>query len=380
MADEFGLQGIAQTLQRMAERMPQNQLLQERLKQMQQERFQGELLRNFFATVDPSKMSVSDIIARVGAITGDPNKVIQMGDALFKEKALDLDAAGRKLLGQVIGATAEGGIDPQEGAIIKATAAATGQPSPSLAGATTPGAQRAGFRWRAKKDAQGNFMYERVGNASRLIVEEIGPDGQPTGNEDLDAGGYHSVLQEHGAKLDRFTKDFNTEVKKQNESISAANIVRKSVETGDLPMALKAVPIMLARAAGAAPISAAEAAGFQSVQALTSRLNQLLETWRTGRFTDENRQEVRKIADVFIEGAINNKERIARERALQFSDSLNMQPYELFREFVPETQITEYDFLAGAGGINAPGSQVTGQDVTGGATIEDELEGILTPR
>jgi hypothetical protein len=145
-------------------------------------------------------------------------------------------------------------------------------------------------------------------------------------------------------------------------------------------MALKAVPIMLARAAGAAPISEAEAAGFQSVQAMTSRLNQLLETWRTGRFTDENRQEVRKIADVFIEGAINNKERIARERALQFSDSLNMQPYELFREFVPETQITEYDFLAGAGGINAPGSQVTGQDVTGGATIEDELEGILTPR
>mgnify|MGYP001614723155 CR=1 FL=1 len=117
--------------------------------------------------------------------------------------------------------------------------------------------------------------------------------------------------------VDKFNAD--TVVRKQSQSIAAASSVRELVNS-DNPIAASAIPTYMARASGeVGNLSEPDKAPFGGSQAILSRLEAALTQKATGRLTQDNAQFLIQLSDVMEQSAIRNMDRIAQERAGQYS-------------------------------------------------------------
>lgn len=87
--------------------------------------------------------------------------------------------------------------------------------------------------------------------------------------------------------------------KKASAQLSAASNARALVNTLN-PIADAALPVTLARLTGeVGNLAIQEQTRFKSAQDIRSRLNQMIETAKTGKLSDENRELIRDLVEVF---------------------------------------------------------------------------------
>lgn len=130
---------------------------------------------------------------------------------------------------------------------------------------------------------------------------------------------------------------FNAEasIKKAQQSIDSANLVRDLAQSGN-PIGAAAIPTISARMSfEVGALSEADKAPFGGSRAIFSRLNQALKQMKDGKLTDENRQFIIGLSDLFEKTAHRNMDNLAKQRASQYSRKSNMfnesELYDIFR-------------------------------------------------
>jgi len=157
---------------------------------------------------------------------------------------------------------------------------------------------------------------------------------------------FEDTQQEQSAKIvDKFEKD--KVVQKSNESIGQANNVIQLVQS-DNPIGHSAIPTFMARAAGeVGNLSEGDKAPFGGSQALSSRIQQVMETYKNGQLTPENQQFVIDLANVMKKSAMRNKASRAMDLRGKYSKSYNMEMKDVNDLMMPElNNLDEEDQMA----------------------------------
>lgn len=159
---------------------------------------------------------------------------------------------------------------------------------------------------------------------------------------------------------------FNSDsgVKKIDSSIDAAANIRELATSGN-PIAANAIPTYMARASGeVGNLSEADKRPFGGSQAIFARLEAALKQATTGKLTADNQKFILQLADTMEKRAVANKDRRAREWALQYGKANDyLDPNDLYDTLRPGAQPKA---AAPAPGGPKPGDVVDGYRFKGG--------------
>lgn len=128
----------------------------------------------------------------------------------------------------------------------------------------------------------------------------------------------------------RIIQAFNSdpEVRKQNSMIDASNTINGLIQSNN-PIADAAIPTFMARASGeVGNLSEADKAPFGGSQSLSQRIIRTIEKAASGRLDETDRQFVLQLSDVMQRTAAFNFNRLAEQRAKQYSRANKNLKYE----------------------------------------------------
>lgn len=147
--------------------------------------------------------------------------------------------------------------------------------------------------------------------------------------------------------VDKFNSD--KVVQKANEMSAGASTVLDLVRSKN-PLGHAAVPTFLARASGeVGALTEADKAPFGGSRAISSRISQAIEQYKTGKITQENLQFIERLADTMQKNAIKNKNARAIDLSKQKANKKFTQD-ELYKSFTGEDLAP------------APTKELTGED------------------
>lgn len=327
---------------------PQGQLMEAKLREIQQNSLRNNLLTDFLINADLKNFKTSDIISTVGAITADPNLAIKAAEARLQEGLFSGQQKRLQQLGEDIGgfsgSETEMGTAVGPGEMAQATSRffqSGGTPQeirPALGlmqGATTT--RRPSYRWRVRMQ-DGKPTTRQFGSDIRVVEEEINEQGKPTGNVRFAVGGNVSVTTLPDKRRQNLLNRFNADpaVRKAQSIFDASNDIVGLIESKN-PIADNAIPTYMARASGeVGNLSEADKRPFGGSQALIQRIKRTIQKATKGTLDDTDREFVRQLAATMQTNGNQRIDKIARLRAKQYSRvSKNVGEEELYQLLNP---------------------------------------------
>lgn len=137
--------------------------------------------------------------------------------------------------------------------------------------------------------------------------------------------------------IDRFNADAS--VKKSQQSVDAANMIRGLVDSGN-PIAAASIPTFMARASGeVGNLSEADKQPFGGSQAILQRLAAVTRQAADGKLTEDNARFIRELSGIMEKRANDNISALAKKRAKQYSSASDfLDEQDIFSSLVPEMQ------------------------------------------